>query len=148
MITVDEIMNTHVVTITAEETIQSARMLMNENNIRHIPVVNEENKLCGLITQRDVLKADSSTFSVSGQQHLKSHNVEDIMTAQVVTVHPKDSLRAAGIKLQKNKYGCLPVVDSGKVQGIITDSDFVGVAIDLIEQLDSVEEEMSDPDFI
>jgi CBS domain-containing protein len=62
------------------------------------------------------------------------------MTEDILTTHPKDSLRAAGLTLQKHKYGCLPVIENGSLVGIITDSDYVGVAINLIEEHDAFED--------
>lgn len=59
------------------------------------------------------------------------------MITEVVTVSPKAGIREAALHLQKHKYGCLPVVDKGKVVGIVTDSDFVTVAIHLLEVLDA-----------
>ena len=56
------------------------------------------------------------------------------MTEGILTTHPKYSLRAAGLTLQKHKHGCLPIIDNGALVEIITDSDFVGVAINLIEE--------------
>ena len=49
------------------------------------------------------------------------------------------NLRQAALRLQEYRYGCLPVVAKGKLIGIITDSDFVAVAINLLEQLEDTE---------
>jgi len=62
------------------------------------------------------------------------------MSKGISYTRPKDPLRSAGLKLKKNKYGCLPVMDKDKMVGIITDSDFVDVALNLIEQMDFSED--------
>lgn len=57
----------------------------------------------------------------------------------VATVDERASLRQAALFLEQHKIGCLPVVSDGKLRGIITDTDFVGVAINLLEQLEEAE---------
>ena len=66
------------------------------------------------------------------------------MTTPVDTVAETASLRGAALHLQKNKLGCLPVVTADKLVGIITDSDFVAVAINLMELLEEAEAEEGD----
>jgi CBS domain-containing protein len=61
------------------------------------------------------------------------------MTTDLSVVHEQMNLREAALRLQAHRYGCLPVVSRGKLIGIITDSDFVAVAINLLEQLDLTE---------
>lgn len=141
MILVREIMTDSVFTIKADENLLKARELMSENNIRHIPVVNEDHNLVGLLTQRDLLKAASSNIA-SNSQNVDEQiiPVAEIMKKTVKCIHPDESLKVAGLIIQKYKYGCLPIVEDEKVIGIITDSDFVGVAINLIEQMDHHEE--------
>lgn len=115
---------------------------MSERGIRHIPIVGDNNELIGLVTQRDLLKAGTSSLGRDQIQQIDEASipVEQIMTKNVSFVHPKDALRVAGLKLQKEKFGCLPVVENNQIVGIITDTDFVGVAIDLIEHMDIVED--------
>jgi len=141
MITVKEIMTTELVTLKQTDNLETARTIMYERGIRHIPLIDDDTKLVGLVTQRDVLRASTSTLE--GDKHLIDESqisLGDIMTGNVSFAHPKDSLRVAGIELQKEKYGCLPVVENDKLVGIITDTDFVGVAIDLIEHMDFAED--------
>jgi predicted transcriptional regulator len=63
------------------------------------------------------------------------------MSSPVQTADESSSLRGAAMHLQKYKLGCLPVLRDGKLVGIITDSDFVAIAINLMEQLESGEPE-------
>jgi len=140
MITVKEIMTTELVTLKQSDSIESAREIMSNKGIRHIPVVEDSGKLIGLVTQRDVLRASKSTLESNQQIDDSKVLIKQIMTENVSFSHPKDSLRVAGIELQKGKYGCLPVVENEQLVGIITDTDFVGVAIDLIEHMDFAED--------
>jgi CBS domain-containing membrane protein len=67
--------------------------------------------------------------------------LSSIMTSPVQTVEEQASLRGTAMQLQKNKLGCLPVLNNGKLVGIITDSDFVAIAVNLMEQLEATEPE-------
>ena len=137
MISVGEIMTNDVITLEKSDPISKAVSTMTENNIRHIPIVDTEKQLLGIISQRDVLKAGADN---SDKNTVGAITVSEIMTEKTLTTHPKESLRAAGLTLQKHKYGCLPVIDGNKLVGIITDTDFVSIAINLIEQQDDMED--------
>jgi len=142
MITVNEVMSTQVITLKASDSVSAARELMKKEDIRHIPIVNDNLVPVGLVTQRDILSAQNSNLT-NGKGHPLDENsvlLEQIMSDKIAYVHPSDPLRSAGIKIQKHKYGCLPVIDNNRLVGIITDSDFVGVAINLIEQVEQSED--------
>ncbi len=67
------------------------------------------------------------------------------MCTNVMSVTPKAGLKETALYMQKHKVGCLPVVDKGRLVGIITNSDFVSIAISLLELQEEVEpEEMED----
>jgi CBS domain-containing membrane protein len=65
--------------------------------------------------------------------------VSDFMIRDVFTIAPETSLRKAAVYIRTQRYGCLPVVRAKELVGIITDSDFVNIAIDLLEQLEDSE---------
>lgn len=138
MITVNEVMSTQLITLKTSDSLSVARELMKKEDIRHIPIVNDHFSPVGIITQRDILKAQSSELAAEDIQAVdeRSIPIKQIMSSKIAFVHPNDPLRSAGLKIQKHKYGCLPVVEHDQLVGIITDSDFVGVAIDLIEQME------------
>jgi CBS domain-containing protein len=140
MITVNEVMSENVITLKTSDTISAARTLMEEEDIRHIPIVDDNNFPIGIITQRDIYRARDS--ELNSNEHIiddEKTTLEQIMSRQISYVLKTDPLRIAGLKLQKNKYGCLPVMDKDKLVGIITDFDFVGIAINLIEQMEQTE---------
>ena len=115
MISVGEIMTNDVITLEKSDPISKAVSTMTENNIRHIPIVDTEKQLLGIISQRDVLKAGADN---SDKNTVGAITVSEIMTEKTLTTHPKESLRAAGLTLQKHKYGCLPVIDGNKLVGM------------------------------
>jgi len=140
LITVDEIMTTDLVTLPDSATVQDAIQLMAEKHIRHIPVVDAAGALIGLVTHRDVLASTDSTLRAQDQrQNPALVPLSKIMTRNVSTVEETTNLRNAALHIQKHKYGCLLVVTQGKLRGIITNSDFVAVAINLLQQLDETE---------
>ena len=147
MFTLDAIMTTDLITVAPEATLADARALMQEHRIHHIPVVGEDNSLIGLVTLTNVLAAtDSILRNTDSRIHAAEVCLKDIMVTEVATVDEQASLRQAALFLEKHRIGCLPVVSDGKLRGIITDTDFVGVAINLLEQLE--EREPVDEDFV
>ena len=61
------------------------------------------------------------------------------MVTDIATIDEHASLRQAALFIEKHKIGCLPIVTNGKLRGIITETDFVAVAINLLEQIESTE---------
>ncbi|RJG47593.1 CBS domain-containing protein [Motilimonas pumila] len=135
MITVSDIMTAKPLTLTAANTLADAASLMQEKMIRHVPIVNDEGAITGLITERDVLAAKESNIQADTSVKSSSSSVSlgQIMKTKLTTVDPHASVKAAAIYIQKHRFGCLPVVENGKLVGIITDTDFVSVAINLLE---------------
>jgi len=141
MIKVREIMTENVISLFADDKLSKASDLMYEKKIRHIPIVDESQNLIGLVTQHDVLKAATSCLEVNSTKiNIPGIPIAKIMTQRVRVVSPNERLKTAGIIMEKYKHGCIPVVKNEKLVGIITDTDFVGVAINLIEQMDFQEE--------
>lgn len=146
MITVEEFMTTEPRTLRETDSIDDARKIMTDRHIRHIPVTDDDNHLVGLVTQRDILAATdpvrlltAKSASNTGAADLK---IADIMTRNVSVIGEEDSLREAALYLQSHKYGCMPVVTDDRLVGIITDSDFITIAINLIEQAELNEEDL------
>ena len=139
MFSIDAIMSTNLITVEPSATLAEARTLMHDNRIHHIPVV-EDDQLVGLVTLTNVLAAtDSFLRDDKSRIHANEIGISDAMVTDVATVDINASLRHAALFLERHKIGCLPVLDDGKLVGIITDTDFVGVAINLLEQLEETE---------
>lgn len=134
-------------TLRETDSLSDARVVMTDRNIRHIPIIDEDKHLLGLISQRDVLAATDPASSQqtrsapqAGDSDIK---LSDIMIRDISVIHKTDSLRQAALYLQSHKYGCLPVLSGNKLVGIITDSDFIDIAINLLEQVEMAEQEAS-----
>ncbi|MGI9224026.1 MAG: CBS domain-containing protein [Woeseiaceae bacterium] len=140
MFTLEAIMTTDLITVTPAATLADVRALMQEHRIHHIPVVGEKNTLVGLVTLTNVLAAtDSILRNTETRIHASEVCIKDIMVTEVATVDEQASLRQAALFLEKHRIGCLPVVTGDTLRGIITDTDFVGVAINLLELAEETE---------
>ena len=129
-LSVRDLMTDKIFALRAHDDIQMARDLMDERNVRHVPVLDEDRHLVWLVSERDLLRSmyPSTSELPVGTQHavLKRVKVSAIMTRDVETVEPEDDLAAAAQVMLDNKYGCVPVVvEGGRVEGILTESDFV-----------------------
>lgn len=127
---VKDYMHTQVTTVTPETLVSAADQIMHDKKIRHLPVVTEQHLLVGVLTDRDVRRAE-----VSDAPHMAQHEltylldklrVQDIMTRDVVTVRSVTTIEAAGQIFLQKKLSCLPVVcDTNTLSGIITVTDLL-----------------------
>ncbi|MDJ0812902.1 MAG: CBS domain-containing protein [Woeseiaceae bacterium] len=140
MFSIDAIMSTDLVTLTPESTVADARNLMHTHRIHHLPVVEDKDNLVGLVTLTNVLAAtDSFLRDADNRIPARELAVKDIMVTDIATIDEHASLRQAAMFIEKHQIGCLPIVTDGKLRGIITDTDFVGVAINLLELAEETE---------
>ncbi|MGC9422767.1 MULTISPECIES: CBS domain-containing protein [Vibrio] len=141
MIKVEDMMTRNPHTLLRTHTLGDARHMMEALDIRHIPIVDANRKLLGVVTHRDVLSAQES--SLYNQQTEASYTEEtpiyQVMHTGVMSVAPQAGLKESAKYMQRHKVGCLPVVSKGELVGIITDSDFVTIAINLLELQEDAE---------
>ena len=140
MFSLDTIMSTDLITLKPEATLAEARSLMQSNRIHHLPVLDDDDELVGLVTLTNVLAATDSFLRDSESRiHAADIRAKDVMITDLATIDERASLRQAALFIEKHSIGCLPIVTDGKLRGIITDTDFVAVAINLLEQIESSE---------
>jgi CBS domain-containing membrane protein len=135
---VKHIMSTKVVTFFAEQTMPLAEDVMQIHRFRHLPVIDNDRRLVGLVTHRDLLRAQISVLTGLTEQERRARQEEvkisQLMTKDVWTVRPETLASHAGRTLADHKFGCLPVIDgSGVLCGIITERDFLKFAIKTLE---------------
>ena len=145
MLSVAEIMTREPYTLGPDDTLQDAAHLMREHHIRHIPVVSSDGGVVGLVSHRDVLAAsDSRLVAGEGAEENREAGfiaLSSVMTSPVQTVDENAELRAVAGMLHHHKFGCLPITRGKSLVGIISDSDFLEVAMTLMEQLEMAEPE-------
>lgn len=126
---VGDVMNRHPIVVNVKEHIEIAAGLLADNNIRHLPVVDDDGNLQGVISDRDLLGAVLNTRPWVLQERVDSqrshHRIREMMTVSPETVTPDTDLLEAGSMMLDNKISCLPVVEGNRVVGIITATDFV-----------------------
>lgn len=111
---VEEVMQQKVFSVSPSTTLTEARRLMNDEGVRHLPVLHSEtNELEGIVSDRDLRRAEENLIS-------------DIMITHVHTAFPGDFVEEAAYMMLENKIHCLPVVDwNEKVIGMLTDTDLL-----------------------
>jgi len=124
-------MSREVITVEPETSAAQAWGICRVNNIRHLPVV-ERGRLVGLVSDRDLRDVSPPRGTADEENTLGWVRVRDIMSTELVTIHPLDTIEHAARELHDRKIGCLPVVADGELVGIITSSDMMGTLIELI----------------
>lgn len=132
---VGERMSRPVISVSPDTPINDALAMMKKERIRRAPVMKDA-KLVGIVSERDLLNASPSpvtTLSVWEMNYLISKvTVKQVMTKKVITVNRDTPIEEAARIMGDNKVGGLPVVDSGKVVGIITETDLFKIFLELM----------------
>ncbi len=127
--TVDSIMSRDVVTVTPDTTLTEIRSLLHEKGFNHLLVVEPDDTLCGVISDRDVLKAVSpflDTYSEAPRDiKTLSQPASEIMEDDPITVEPDTTIKAASEVLLENRVSSLPVVEGEGLVGIVTGKDLL-----------------------
>ena len=125
---IGDIMTRKPITVDSETSIVDSKSIMKENNIRRLPVV-DKGKLVGIVTERMILEASPSpatSLSIYEIHYLISKmKVKDIMVKNPITISPDTTFEEALLLGQEKRIGAFPVLEKGKLVGIITESDLV-----------------------
>ena len=126
---VEDVMSTKVVTLQRNEKLSVADEVMKQERIRHIPVLDGDGELCGIITQRDLFRGiilrSLGYGSRAEEKMLDMLSIKDAMHEDVITTTPDTPLAEAARTMLENKIGCLPVVDGERLSGLLSEADFV-----------------------
>jgi acetoin utilization protein AcuB len=128
---VEQIMNRDVISMPPHGTIEEALHLLKKHKIRHIPIVNEENGVLGIISDRDVRDAHPSSFLKKGNRKELQYEVQTIMSQPVVTVHPLDFVEEIARIFYDREFAAVPVVQEEKLVGIVTEKHMLYTFIQL-----------------
>jgi len=135
---IDKSMTRKVIAIRPETSLLEARGMMDSKHIRHLPVVDADNTVIGVITDRDLRSALPSSFSTcqndpKEMERISKLKVGEVMTKNPITISPSNTLEDALLMMHKMNMGALPVVDeAGKLKGIISTRDLIRAFINVL----------------
>lgn len=133
-LTLKEIMTTPVVSIDVEAKFTEVPKKLKEFTIRQLPVTGGDNKLVGLISQKDLFQIQPPNKNAEGKYVYDEEALSRIILKHVMLENPffmyeDDCMGDAIVKIIENKHGCIPVVNRNmQLQGIVTQEDFLAVA--------------------
>lgn len=126
---VRDLMTPKVFTLKPADSLEDLYELMDDKHVRHVPIVDREGDLVGLVTHRDLSRSvlgPQEGLPLSVQEDiLRRRRVREIMATEVDTIEPDAPLQSAAEILLESKIGCLPVVEGDHLVGILTEADFV-----------------------
>ena len=145
MLTTRDLMTEDIIALRDTDSLLAAKRAMDDARIRHLPVIDASGAFVGLLTHRDILAASVSRLAeidVETQEEIYSGiPISEVMRTDVAMAAPDLPLRQAAEVLLTQKYGCLPVVEYGKLVGILTSSDFISLSLELMDALEASEKD-------
>lgn len=127
---VEEVMTTDLITLTPANKVKDALHLMKDKKIRHIPIVDGNDNLVGLITSHSIKNALSTIGNISNTP-VYEDKIESIMIKDIMVCHPLDFVEEIALTFYEMKISCLPVVSGGQLVGLVTTSDLLYTYIEL-----------------
>ena len=125
-------MTRKVITVHGDADLHQVREKMESNQIRHLPVIDGDNRLVGIVTDRDIRSAMPSA-ALNEKEDMEALRAKDIMTEDPITIPPTYTLPDALLMIQKTKVEAFPVVDDEKkLKGIISIRDLVRAFINVL----------------
>ncbi len=128
-------MTKHPLTISEDESLADTHRYMQEQDVRHLPVMNKAGNMVGLVAESDLLKAQPSaaTSLSTWEIHylLDRIKVKDVMIREVITTTEDCPIEEAAQLMLEHKIGCLPVVRKGQLVGMITETDLFRVFLEM-----------------
>lgn len=128
---VEEIMNQDVIALHPDDTIETAIRTIRTKGIRHIPIIDQNTQIVGIISDRDVRDASPSILDEQVSLDMLKQPLHLIMKHPVRTCHPLDFVEEIATLFFENKIGCLPVTKAGKLVGIISESTVLHTLVKL-----------------
>ncbi len=122
------------VSVDENDSMKKAMDLLRERDIRHLPVLKDGEKLVGIVTERDIKQASPSPATALEIREiyylLDKVKVKQIMTRRPYTISSTAPIEEAALIMREKKIGCLPVVDAGRLVGILTETDLLDAFIE------------------
>ena len=128
---VRDVMTQQVTTLKRNDQLSLANDIMQLGRVRHLPVLDDDGRLAGILSQRDLFRGALAHALGYGQhaqrKMLDSLLVKEVMSSDVITTRPDTPLVEAARVLLERKIGCLPIVEGEQLVGILTEADFVAI---------------------
>ncbi|SHN69534.1 CBS domain-containing protein [Desulfitobacterium chlororespirans] len=132
---VKQFMTSRVFTVSPEDNIADTMALMREKQINRLPVV-DKGKLVGIVTDgdlREVSPSPATTLSIFELNYLVGKTpIRDVAVKKVITCTPDTKIEDAALLMREHGIGALPVVEDGKLVGIVTESDIFDTFLDIM----------------
>lgn len=131
---VSKIMTSDVITLNQKSSLETAEMLFKKHKIRHIPVVNGD-VIIGMLSYTDLLRI-SFADAVDESEHevdtvvYEMFTIEQVMAKNLISVNSTTTIKEVAEILSKKEFHALPVVDNGKLKGIVTTTDLINYLLD------------------
>ncbi|WP_046743155.1 CBS domain-containing protein [Kordia zhangzhouensis] len=131
---VSTIMTANVITLNHTDNLDTAERLFKANNIRHIPVVSGE-EIIGMLSYTDLLRISFADAAFEEEDHVDTivynmFTIEQVMAKNLVSVSSQTTIKEAAEILANKEFHALPVVDDGKLVGILTTTDLINYLLD------------------
>ena len=132
---VRQFMTSQVFTVSPEDTVANTMALMREKKINRLPVV-EKGKLIGIVTDgdlREVSPSPATTLSIFELNYLVAKTpIRSVAVKKVITCNPETKIEEAALLMREHEVGALPVLEEGKLVGIITETDILDTFLDVM----------------
>lgn len=128
---VEEIMTKNVFFLAPNDTIKTALQLMHAKTIRHIPLVDENRHVVGLVTERNIKEAAPAFLEEEDLSEKLEKPLSRIMKTNIITGHPLDFVEEVAVLFYEHKIGCLPIISEKKLVGIVTGTDLLHTMVEL-----------------
>ncbi|MBX2842534.1 MAG: CBS domain-containing protein [Flammeovirgaceae bacterium] len=129
---VEEFMTTDLFTVNKDDIPELSADMMDWQQLRYLPIENDKGELIGLVTHRELLRYFSNN---NKSNNCKPKRLGEIMLKNPITIRPEQTIVEAMDIMMEHKIGCLPVINNGKLVGLITETNFLNITASLFKRL-------------
>ncbi len=131
---ISEIMTTEVITLSQEDSLDTAEMIFKTNNIRHIPVVKEDS-IIGMLSYTDLLRISFADAVYDDEETIDTivynmFTIEQVMAKKLVSVSSTTTIKEVAEILSKKEFHAIPVIDNNILVGIVTTTDLINYLLE------------------
>ncbi|MBM0067071.1 CBS and ACT domain-containing protein [Alkalicoccobacillus gibsonii] len=129
---VKDIMKRDVVTLFETNTIKEALHLLEKNRIRHIPIVNDQGHIQGIVSDRDIRDARPSIFAQHSDDQDLLKPVSSLMSTHIITAEPEDLIQEVASVFYLYHIGCLPITEDDRLIGMVTETELLHTLVEFM----------------